>query len=193
MGPVMSDEEQKLLERFGRLKPPSFSGVESEDTQDFLDRCQQILRTAGILETIEVSFTTFQLSGAAFRWWETYKRSSPADVAPLSWNECSVLFLEKFVPPTNWLVPTEREKIRRFIDGLSYRLRFVMTQENASGARFDEVVDIAWRLELVCSQEREEREAKRPHGSGGFSGVSSEGGSSAPGYSGSYFGSRVPL
>ncbi|XP_070042853.1 uncharacterized protein [Nicotiana tomentosiformis] len=50
-----------------------------------------------------------------------------------------------------------------------------MTWENASGARFDKVVDIARRLELVYSQEREDMEAKRPHGSGCFSGVSSGG------------------
>ncbi|XP_070056836.1 uncharacterized protein [Nicotiana tomentosiformis] len=74
-----------------------------------------------------------------------------------------------------WLVPTERERIRRFIYGLNYGLCFVMTREITSGARFDEVVDIARRLEQVCSQEREEREAKRPRGSSGFSGVSSAG------------------
>ncbi|XP_070034699.1 uncharacterized protein [Nicotiana tomentosiformis] len=74
-----------------------------------------------------------------------------------------------------WLVPTERERIRRFIDGLNYGLRFIMTGEIASGARFDEMVDITRRLEQVHSQEREEREAKRPRGSGGFSGVSSGG------------------
>ncbi|XP_070055152.1 uncharacterized protein [Nicotiana tomentosiformis] len=74
-----------------------------------------------------------------------------------------------------WLVPTKRERIRRFIDGLIYQLHFVITQENASGARFDEVVDIARRLELLHNQECKEMEAKRPHSSGGFNGVSSGG------------------
>ncbi|XP_070036771.1 uncharacterized protein [Nicotiana tomentosiformis] len=179
VGLVMSDEEHKILERFGRLQPPSFSGADSENAQDFLDRLL-----------------------------ETYERSRPVGEAPLSWNEFSVLFLEKFVPPTHgeelhrqfeqprqegiyvtqyemrfselyyhvvWLVPTERERIRRFIDGLNYQLHFVMTRESVSGARFDEVVDIARRLELFHSQEYEEREAKRPRGSGGFCGVSSGG------------------
>ncbi|XP_070040950.1 uncharacterized protein [Nicotiana tomentosiformis] len=74
-----------------------------------------------------------------------------------------------------WLVPTERERFRRFIDGLNYGLRFIMTREIETGARFDEVVDIARCLELVRSQEREEREAKSPHSSGGFSSPSSGG------------------
>ncbi|XP_070031977.1 uncharacterized protein [Nicotiana tomentosiformis] len=191
----MSDEEQKRLERFRRLRPPAFSGAESEDAQEFLDRCQQILRMTGILETSEVSFTTFELSGAAFRWWKAYELSRPVGAAPLSWYEFSVLFLEMFVSQTCreelrrqfeqllhegmsitpyemrflelahhaiWLVPTDRERIRRFIDSLNYGLQFVMTQEIASGARFDEVVDVARHLEQVHSQEHEETEAKRP-------------------------------
>ncbi|XP_070032612.1 uncharacterized protein [Nicotiana tomentosiformis] len=183
--PPMSDEEQKRLEWFRRLRPPAFSGFKSEDALDFLNRCQRILHTAGILET------TFQLLQASFRWWEAYELSRPADATPLMWHEFLVFFLEKFVPQTHKeelcrqfeQLRQERERIRRFIDSLNYGLRFVMTQEIASGARFDEVVDIARWLEQIRNQEREERKAtwlashqsqnhKRPRGSGGFSGVS---------------------
>ncbi|XP_070050546.1 uncharacterized protein [Nicotiana tomentosiformis] len=73
-----------------------------------------------------------------------------------------------------WLVPTDRERIRRFIDGLTYHLRLLMIRERVSGATFDEVVDIARHIVMVRSQERDEREAKRPRGSGGFSGIPSE-------------------
>ncbi|XP_070049157.1 uncharacterized protein [Nicotiana tomentosiformis] len=58
------------------------------------------------------------------------------------------------------MVPTDRERIRRFIDGLTYQLRLLMTRE---------------RIEMVHNQERVEREAKGPRGSGGFSGVSYRG------------------
>ncbi|XP_070049623.1 uncharacterized protein [Nicotiana tomentosiformis] len=76
---------------------------------------------------------------------------------------------------TVWLVPTDRERIRRFIDGLTYQLRFLMTRERVFGATFDEVVDIARQIEMVRSQEHEERKAKRPRGSGGPNGVHSGG------------------
>ncbi|XP_070036579.1 uncharacterized protein [Nicotiana tomentosiformis] len=155
-------------------------------------------------------FTTFQLTGAAFRWWETYERRRPVGATPLSWHEFSVLFLEKFVPQTHreelrwqfeylrqedlsvtqyemqfselarhavWLVPSEREKIRRFIKGLNHQFRFIMTLGNIAGAKFDEVVNNARWIEMVRTQEREEREAKRSRGSGS---------------SGSYSGSRGP-
>ncbi|XP_070037225.1 uncharacterized protein [Nicotiana tomentosiformis] len=68
-----------------------------------------------------------------------------------------------------WLVPTDRERIMRFIDGLTYQLQLLMTKERVSGATFDEVVNIARQIEIVRGQERVEREAKRPRGQGGFS------------------------
>ncbi|XP_070058171.1 uncharacterized protein [Nicotiana tomentosiformis] len=74
-----------------------------------------------------------------------------------------------------WLVTTDREKIRRFIDGLTYQLRLLMTRERVSGATFDEVVDIVRQIEMVRNQERGERESKRPCGPGDFSGVPSGG------------------
>ncbi|XP_070049228.1 uncharacterized protein [Nicotiana tomentosiformis] len=46
-----------------------------------------------------------------------------------------------------------------------------MTRERVSGVTFDEVVDIARQIEMVRGQERAERETKRPHGQGGFSGA----------------------
>ncbi|XP_070036166.1 uncharacterized protein [Nicotiana tomentosiformis] len=122
----MADDEQRRLERFGRLRHPSFSDAESEDAQGSLDKCQQILRTTGILETSRVSFTTFQFSGAAFRWWEAYERCRPVGGAPLTWQEFSVLFLEKFVPQSH-----REELCRQFEqlrqDGMSvtqYEMRF---------------------------------------------------------------------
>ena len=50
-----------------------------------------------------------------------------------------------------WLVPIDRERIRRFIDGLTYQLHFLMTRDRVSGATFDEVVDIAQQIEVVRS------------------------------------------
>ncbi|XP_070017199.1 putative late blight resistance protein homolog R1A-10 [Nicotiana sylvestris] len=74
------------------------SGVEGEYAQDFLDKCQRIPRTSGILETTRVSFTTFQLSGIAFTWWEAYERRRPIGAAPLIWQQFPILYLEKYVP-----------------------------------------------------------------------------------------------
>ncbi|XP_070042738.1 uncharacterized protein [Nicotiana tomentosiformis] len=186
----MLEDEQHRLERYGRLQPPSFCGLEGEDAQGFLDRCQRILRMAAILETGGVSFTTFQISGAAFSWWEAYERRKPVSAAPLTWQQFSVLCLEKFMSQSRreelhkqfeqlrhddmsmmkyemkfselvchaiWLVPTDRERIRRFIDGLTFQLRLLMTRERVSGFTFDDLVIIAHQIDMVRSQERVER------------------------------------
>ncbi|XP_070009632.1 uncharacterized protein [Nicotiana sylvestris] len=79
-----------------------------------------------------------------------------------------------------WLVPTDRHIIGRLIDGLTFQLWFLMTRDTVSGATFDKVIDIAWQIEMVCIQERFEREAKRSHGSGGFSCASSRAKRSMP-------------
>ncbi|XP_070054316.1 uncharacterized protein [Nicotiana tomentosiformis] len=138
---------------------------------------------------VGVSFTTFQFLGAVFTWWEAYERRRPVGAALLTWQQFSALFLEKYVPQSHreelrrqfeqlrhddmtvtqyemrfselahhavWLVPTDRERIRR---------------ERVSGATFEQVVDIAQEIESVHRQERDEREAKRPWGSGSFGGV----------------------
>ncbi|XP_070034563.1 uncharacterized protein [Nicotiana tomentosiformis] len=72
-----------------------------------------------------------------------------------------------------FLVPTERERIIRFIDGLIYGLRYGMTLESEMDARFDQVIEIARCLEHVRRLEREENEVKRPRGSGGIGSASS--------------------
>ena len=76
---------------------------------------------------------------------------------------------------TVWLVPTNRERIRKFIDGFTYHMQLLMTRERVSGATFNEVVSIAREIEMVRSQERGEREAKRPRGPGEFSNFPSGG------------------
>ncbi|XP_070041145.1 uncharacterized protein [Nicotiana tomentosiformis] len=70
------------------------------------------------------------------------------------------------------LVPTKRERIRRFIDGLNYVLRYSLAQEAETDARFDQMIEIARHLEFVCKLDHEEREGKRPHVLGGYSGTS---------------------
>ena len=48
-----------------------------------------------------------------------------------------------------WMVPTDRERIRRFVDGLTYQLHILMTRERVMGATFEEVVDNAREIEAV--------------------------------------------
>ncbi|XP_070045075.1 uncharacterized protein [Nicotiana tomentosiformis] len=73
------------------------------------------------------------------------------------------------------LLPTERERVGRFIDGLTFTLRLQMAKETESDISFQMVVDIARRIELVHAQERGPVSDKRPRHSSSFSGDSSGG------------------
>ena len=66
-----------------------------------------MIRTAGILESSGVSFTTFQFQGAAFTWWEDFERRRHVGAAPLTCQQFSTLFLEKYV------LQSRREELRR--------------------------------------------------------------------------------
>ncbi|XP_070035970.1 uncharacterized protein [Nicotiana tomentosiformis] len=80
----------------------------------------------GIVEVSEVSFTTFQLPGAAYRWWQIHEEGRPADAIPPTWSQFSEIFLKEFVPQTlrdAW--HTEFERLRQGTVTVSeYAIRF---------------------------------------------------------------------
>ncbi|XP_070040727.1 uncharacterized protein [Nicotiana tomentosiformis] len=73
------------------------------------------------------------------------------------------------------LLPTERERVRRFIDGLTFIIRLQMAKESINDISFQTVVYIARRIEMVRAQERGSVSDKSPSHFGGFSGASSGG------------------
>ncbi|XP_070011332.1 uncharacterized protein [Nicotiana sylvestris] len=80
--------------------------------------------------------------------------------------------LARYAP---WMVLTDRERIRRFVDGLNYPIRILMARERILSHTFEDAVDVARDIETDRRLEREEREAKRPSGSASHSGALSRG------------------
>ncbi|XP_070042171.1 uncharacterized protein [Nicotiana tomentosiformis] len=60
------------------------------------------------------------------------------------------------------LLPTEIERVRRFIDGLTYTIMLQMAKEAGSDISFQTSVNIARRIELVRAHERGPVSDKRP-------------------------------
>ncbi|XP_070046704.1 uncharacterized protein [Nicotiana tomentosiformis] len=71
------------------------------------------------------------------------------------------------------LPPTERERVRRFIDDLTFGIWLQMPKGNKDDISFQQVVEISRRNERVCGQGREAVSKKRPRHFGGFNGASS--------------------
>ncbi|XP_070040782.1 uncharacterized protein [Nicotiana tomentosiformis] len=201
---ALSSRVMLRLDKFTKLYPIHFSGASSEDSQDCLDRCHELLRNMGIVETNGVSFAAFQMTGSARRWWRDYMLTRPVGSPALTWDQFSRLFLEKFILVTlrdeypkqfeclqkgsmtvtqyetqfvdlarhaTILLPTERERVKRFIDELTYTIKLQMAKETRSDISFQMTIDISRRIELVRAQERGLVSDKRPHHSGSVSGA----------------------
>ncbi|XP_070034738.1 uncharacterized protein [Nicotiana tomentosiformis] len=96
----MSSEALLRLDKFTKLFPIHFSGAPSKDPQDYLDHCQEVSRNIGIVEINGVNFIVFQMIGSAISWWRDYMLTRPASSPPLTLDQFSQLFLEKFTPFT---------------------------------------------------------------------------------------------
>ncbi|XP_070036126.1 uncharacterized protein [Nicotiana tomentosiformis] len=68
------------------------------------------------------------------------------------------------------LVPTDRERVCRFIEGLDYDIKICMARELQIDTPFQQVMEIAKNIEGLLGMERDSKEAKRSRRSGGFSG-----------------------
>jgi len=78
-------------------------------------------------------------------------------------------------PPRERERERERERVRRFIEGLIQPIRLQMAKETGSEISFQDAANVAWRVEMVLSQEGGQGSNKRPHNLGRFSGASSRG------------------
>ncbi|XP_070051416.1 uncharacterized protein [Nicotiana tomentosiformis] len=77
----------------------------------------------GILESNGVDFTTFQVEGKARRSWQAYLLSRPAGSHPLTWDQFTHLFLEKYIPPS------KREELQSQLERLRQGHMFVIDYE----------------------------------------------------------------
>ncbi|XP_070045555.1 uncharacterized protein [Nicotiana tomentosiformis] len=68
------------------------------------------------------------------------------------------------------LVSIVGERVRRFIEGLNYGIRFSLARELEIDTPYQQVVDISQRLEGLRGRKREDRKVKRPRDFGGYSG-----------------------
>lgn len=73
------------------------------------------------------------------------------------------------------LIPTEREKVWRFIEGLAYGIRLQIARDTETETSLTQVVEITKGIEWIRGQGREVTSDKRPCYFGSFSGASSGG------------------
>lgn len=64
-----------------------------------------------------------------------------------------------------FLVPIDRERVRKFIEGLNFGIRYGMAREVETNTTFHQAIEISRHLECMHRKEGDDRDAKRPRGS----------------------------
>ncbi|XP_070032963.1 uncharacterized protein [Nicotiana tomentosiformis] len=120
---AMSSEALLRLKKFTNLFPVHFSCTPSEDQQDYIDRCHEVMQNMVLVESNMVDFAVFQMAGFAKRWWRDYMLTRPAGSPALTWDHFSQLFLEKFIHTTL------REEYHRPFEHIQYGSMIVTQYE----------------------------------------------------------------
>ncbi|XP_070003507.1 uncharacterized protein [Nicotiana sylvestris] len=147
--PAVDGDPQKLLDRWTRLHSLVFGGEHHEDAHDFINRCRDRLHNMRILESHGVDFTTFQLEGRARRWyippsereelWYQFEHLEQGQMYVIDY-EARFSELSRHVL---MILPTDVERVRRFVAGLHPGIRSGIAQEVDMGTEYQLVVKIA--------------------------------------------------
>ncbi|XP_070057138.1 uncharacterized protein [Nicotiana tomentosiformis] len=164
--------------------PASDSGANLEDDPlDFIDEMHKTLRVMRATETEGVELAAYRLKGVAYSWFEPWEDSLEEGSPPARWSEFADAFMDHFLPDkTRATRAAEFENLKqesfphegynavwKEMEIESKGIRFNMAQELETYTPYQYLVEIAQRLEDMRGREREDREAKRPRGTGEFS------------------------
>ncbi|XP_070054978.1 uncharacterized protein [Nicotiana tomentosiformis] len=135
----------------------------------FLEEIEEIFISLGCLETQAIELIGFRLKGATGQWWRGYKKAIDFTLPQLTWPQFKEAFRPKYAPN---LILTEREKVRRFIEGLNpYMIKDMTSHQD--DRTYLQVVNIATRKEAFDKIAREARDnSKKARTTGIYSGFS---------------------
>ncbi|XP_058068425.1 uncharacterized protein LOC131217505 [Magnolia sinica] len=95
---VVQDGIGGLIEKFKRLKPPTFEGLSDPmEAEKWKKQIEKIFTVLGCDEEQKVTLAVFMLEGEADHWWETIARTIEEDTA-WTWDIFSEKFNEKYFP-----------------------------------------------------------------------------------------------
>ncbi|XP_070042987.1 uncharacterized protein [Nicotiana tomentosiformis] len=179
---VMSSVALLRLDKFTKLFPVHFNGTPTEEPQDYLDRCHEVLRNMGIVESNGVDFVVFHMTGSAKRrshiswgWgaqtptaqahgqaaavYQTQREELRFQFEQLQQGRMSVTdYKVRFSDLSRhalMILPIEPERVQRFVADLHTGIQATMAREVEIGASYKLVVEIAHRIKGVCQWSRE--------------------------------------
>ncbi|XP_070045654.1 uncharacterized protein [Nicotiana tomentosiformis] len=140
-------EETKVLAVGVNLSVLLPSGTPSEDPQDYLKCCYEVLRNMGIVETNGVDFAFLPITLRE----EYHKKFEHLQQGNMIVTQYESHFVD-LARHALFLLPTEGERVRRFIEGPTHLIRFQMAKEIGSEISFQAAANVARRIEMVLEQ-----------------------------------------
>ncbi|XP_070046938.1 uncharacterized protein [Nicotiana tomentosiformis] len=145
----------------------SACGTPTKDPYDYLNRCHEVLQTMGIVESNEFSQLFLEKFVPITLREEYRKQFERLQHGSMYVTQYETRFVDLARHPIV-LLPSEKERVRRIIDGLTYTIRIQMAKETVNDISSQTTMNIARRIELVRAQERGPVSDKRPHHSGTY-------------------------
>ncbi|XP_070051050.1 uncharacterized protein [Nicotiana tomentosiformis] len=178
--PVAAADPQKLLDRWTRLHPPIFGGERHEDPQDIIDWCKDRLYNMRILESQGVDFSYFSARGQSAYIPPSQREELRFQFEQLQQGQMLVTDygarFSKLSRHALMILPTEAERMQRFVVGLHTGIQDTMAREVEMGTSYEIVVEIARMIEGLHQRSREQvTRDKRFRYSGEFRGAPSGG------------------
>ncbi|XP_071933088.1 uncharacterized protein [Coffea arabica] len=94
------ESEDRALERFQKFSPPKFLGGPDPDVaEQWLEKMIDIFAALRYSEERQVTFTVFQLEGAARSWWNIIRTKWEREQTPRTWTNFVREFNAKYFPP----------------------------------------------------------------------------------------------
>ncbi|GJY30136.1 putative reverse transcriptase domain-containing protein [Tanacetum coccineum] len=105
---------------FLKCQPLSFNGTEGVvGLTRWFEKMETVFHISNCLEKYQVKYATCTLLNSALTWWNSHKRTIRIEAAyAMSWAKLMKLMTEELVLLCTRMVPSEEDKVERFVGGL---------------------------------------------------------------------------
>ncbi|GJS86528.1 putative reverse transcriptase domain-containing protein [Tanacetum coccineum] len=105
---------------FLKCQPLNFNGTEGVvGLTRWFEKMETVFHISNCLEKYQVKYASCTLLNSALTWWNSHKRTIGIEAAyTMSWAELIKLMTEELVLLCTRMVPSEEDKVKRFLGGL---------------------------------------------------------------------------
>ncbi|XP_060968735.1 uncharacterized protein LOC133036234 [Cannabis sativa] len=164
--PATEARHELLAERFRKQHPPEFEGgIDPVVAEEWISRIESILQMLRVDGNDRVKCASYMLRKDARIWWEVVEQTK--DVDTMNWDDFKRVFNEKLAKFAPDLVPTDRVRAHRFVEGLKPMVARDVEIVSRGQFSYAQVVEMALTAERSENKIWKENAARRESKKGG--------------------------